>query len=115
MLLKEMFSPIGGPNHDNQDVDWNSDLKLYIDDHDSLLNKFIMPAIEKHKKYAGHPMAYKIYLKPLSGCVKEYCKRFDIQDVNEIFTEEKLIELAKTYASMQEKFISKGDYEQGRK
>ena len=110
MLLKEMFSPIGGPKSDEQDVDWNSDLKLYIDDHDHLLTKFIMPAIEKHKKYAGNPNAYKIYIRPLNICAREYCDKFNIKEFDKIFPKNKIEELARTYATLQEKFINKGDY-----
>ena len=105
-----MFSPLGGPKKDDSDIDWNSDLKLYIDDHDHLITRFIMPTVEKHKKYVGNPNAYKLYMKPLSACAKEYCNKFDIKEIDKVFPEEKISELAKTYATLQEKFISKGDY-----
>lgn len=110
MKLFELFSPIGGPTeNDLQEIDWIGDLKAYIDDNESLLSRRIMPAVEKHKKYLKHPNAYKIYIKAIKLCADQYCDQFDIEE--KVFTPEKIIELAKTYADQQEKFIGRGDYE----
>jgi hypothetical protein len=111
MLLKEMFSPVGGPSEEeNQDVDWIDDLKFYIDNEDKLLNNYFFPAVKKHEKYAGHPDAYKIYLKALKPCIEDYCTTFKIENPNEKFPEDKLVELARKMADEQSKFIEKGDY-----
>jgi len=110
MLLREMFSPMGGPKQDQEDIDWKDDLKFYIDNNNDLLNKFMMPAIQKHQKYKGHPSAYKIYIKPLQQCAEDYCRRFDVEEQGKVFDPETIIELAKSMAEQQENFISKGDY-----
>ena len=62
MLLREMFSPIGAPNEQAQDIDWLGDLKFFIDNNDSVLNKHFFPAVRKHKDHAGHPEVFKVYL-----------------------------------------------------
>jgi hypothetical protein len=112
MLLREMFSPLGGPKDEKEsEIDWAGDLKLYIDDHESLLTKYILPAIEKHKKYVGHPSVYKIYIKPLQKCVDQYCGEFGLDDKGKIFSPEQIIDLAKQYADQQNKFIERGDYQ----
>jgi hypothetical protein len=110
MLLKEMFSPIGGPQEDDQDVDWLEDLKFYIDNENRLLNNYFFPAVKKHEQHIGNPNVYKIYLRAIRPCLDDYCKTFGIKDSEEKFTEDALIELARTMASEQEKFIEEGDY-----
>jgi hypothetical protein len=110
MLLREMFSPIGGPREDElSEVDWIGDLKAFIDDNESLLTKRIMPAIGKHKQHLKNPNAYKIYIKAIKLCADDYCNQFDIKE--KVFTPEKIVELAKIYADQQEQFINHGDYE----
>lgn len=111
MLLNEMFSPIGAPKSNKTEIDWLDDLKFYIDNENSMLQKNLFPAIEKHKKYIDHPKAYKIYLDPIRRCCKNYCERFEIEDADEKFSEEKLIELAKHMAEEQKEFIKRGDYD----
>jgi len=110
MLLKEMFSPLGAPQEDDQDVDWLDDLKFYIDNEDHLLNNYFFPAVKKHEQHPGHPSAYKIYLRAIRPCLDDYCDTFNIEDSKEKFSEESLVELAKLMAAEQEKFIEKGDY-----
>jgi hypothetical protein len=110
MLLKEMFSPLGGPKVDQSDVDWMDDLKFFIDNNTDLLRDKIFPAIHQHQKHKGHPKAYQLYIKPLEQCKESYCKEFSIDDANEKFPKEKLIELAKKMAEEQEKIIERGDY-----
>lgn len=107
-----MFSPIGAPKADQSDVDWLDDLKFYIDNDNDMLQKNLFPAIEKHKNHVDNPDAYKIYLMPIKRCCDSYCERFEIEDVEEKFPKEKLIELAKHIADEQQKFIKRGDYKQ---
>ncbi len=110
MLLREMFSPIGAPKLDQQDVDWVGDLKFFIDNNDQLLNQYMFPAVKKHKQYQGNPNAYKIYIRPLESCLESYCDKYEIEEVNEKFPKERIIELAKNFAEQQEKFMERGDY-----
>lgn len=111
MLLNEMFSPIGAPKEDQSEIDWLDDLKFYIDNDNSMLQKNLFPAVEKHKKYIDHPDAFKIYLAPLKRCCESYCKKFQIEDADEKFPKDKLIELAKHMAEEQKTFIKRGDYD----
>jgi hypothetical protein len=53
---------------------------------------------------------FKVYIRPIERCLDAYCDKFDIQDREEKFSKEKLIDLAKRFASEQEKFLEKGDY-----
>ena len=62
-----MFSPIGAPKDDKEDIDWLGDLKFFIDNDSDVLSKQFFPAIRKHQEYKGHPDAYKLYIKPLEG------------------------------------------------
>ncbi len=112
MKLMEMFSPIGGPKSEQQDIDWVGDLKFYIDNNDDLLTKQLFPAVEKHKKYADHPEVHKVYMEPIYKCLESYCKKYKIEDVEEKFPKNSLIELARRIASEQKQFIKKGDYDQ---
>lgn len=111
MLLREMFSPIGAPKQDQEEVDWIDDLKFFIDNDDAMLSQYFFPAVKKHQGYKGHPEAYKIYIRPIESCLEHYCNKFEIEDREEKFPKEKLIELAKRCASEQEQHIEKGDYE----
>jgi hypothetical protein len=111
MLLKEMFSPIGGPKTDDQDIDWAGDLKFFIDSDDSLLQRVIFPAMQKHKKYVGHPKAYTLYLKPLEKCREVYTEKFNIENPGKVLPHDLLISMAKKMAVEQEKHIKTGDYE----
>lgn len=105
-----MFSPVGGPKEEENDIDWIDDLKFYIDNEDRLLNNYFFPAVKKHEEYVGHPSVYKIYLKALRPCIEDYCNTFEIKDPKEKFPEDQLIELAKKMAAEQEAYINKGDY-----
>lgn len=106
-----MFSPIGSPREDDQDIDWMGDLKFFMDNDDKLLNQYFFPAVKTHEKHLGNPNAYKIYIKTINHCLNDYCKKFEIEDRDEKFPQEKLIDLAKTIAKEQEGFIKRGDYE----
>ena len=106
-----MFSPIGAPRDDEQDIDWLGDLKFYIDNDDKMLNQYFFPAVKKHKEHAGNPNAYKIYIRPIEHCLGYYCKKFEIKNPEEKFPKDSLIELAKRMATEQEKFLQRGDYE----
>lgn len=110
MLLKEMFSPIGAPKTEEQEVDWLGDLKFFIDNDSDMLSNHFFPAIKKHEKYLNHPSAYKIYIRPLEMCAEEYCKKYQVENQHEKFPKESLIELAKHIANEQNQFIERGDY-----
>jgi len=110
MLLKEMFSPIGAPKDDQQDIDWLDDLKFFIDNDTGILDQHFFPAIKKHREHKGNPHVFKIYIRPIETAVGHYCDKFDIKDKEEKFPKEKLIDLAKRIADEQEKHIEKGDY-----
>jgi hypothetical protein len=109
MLLREMFSAIGAPKEE-QDINWLEDLKFFIDNDDRMLNQFFFPAVKKHKDHRRNPNAYKLYIRPLRKCKEAYCEKFEIEQPEEKFTKEKIIELAKYIASEQENFLTKGDY-----
>jgi hypothetical protein len=111
MLLREMFSTIGAPTSDQEDIDWVGDLKSFIDNDDTVLKNYFFPAVNRHKEYQGHPDAYKIYMRPLESCKESYCEKFEIESPEDKFPKEKLIELAKMIAAEQEKHMEKGDYE----
>jgi hypothetical protein len=42
--------------------------------------------------------------------MEAYCERYQVENPEEKFSKEKLIELAKRFASEQEKFLERGDY-----
>lgn len=110
MLLREMFSPIGAPKEQDEDIDWIGDLKFFIDNDSQVLSKQFFPAIKRHQQYKGHPDAYKLYLHPLESVCETYCKKFEVKNKEEVFPKEKLIELAKHFADEQERHIERGDY-----
>lgn len=110
MKLLEMFSPIGAPKEDDQEIDWIDDLKYYIDNDTDSLSKYFFPAIKKHSKYIGHPKAFTLYMKPIEHCLGLYCKKFKIDDTTSKFPKDSLIKLAKTIATEQEKHIKSGNY-----
>jgi len=111
MKLFELFSPIGAPKEDDQDIDWIGDLKFYLDNDEKMLSNYFFPAVKRHQEYQGNPNAYKIYIKPIEKCLDSYCQQYEIQDREVKFPKEKLIELAKEIAEEQERHISSGDYE----
>ena len=110
MKLLEMFSPIGAPKPEEQDVNWLEDLKYFIDNDDKMLTQFFFPAVKKHKQHQGNPNAFKLYVHPLMQCKEAYCEKFEIENPEEKFPKEKIIELAKYIATEQENFLNKGDY-----
>ena len=110
MLLREMFSPIGAPTEDQQDIDWLDDLHFFIDNNDKMLNQYFFPAVKKHKENFGNPNVFKVYIRPVEHCLDHYCEKYDIENREEKFPKDKLIDLAKRFADEQEKHIEKGDY-----
>lgn len=110
MLLKEMFSPIGAPKDDQQDIDWLDDLKFFIDNNNDMLNKYFFPAVKRHKEHKDNPNVFKVYIRPIETCLGHYCDKFEIDNRDEKFPKDKLIDLAKRFAKEQEQFIKKGDY-----
>lgn len=111
MLLKEMFSAIGAPKEDNDDIDWLSDLKYFIDNDSDILSRHFFPAIKRHQDHKGNPNVFKVYIRPLESCKEAYCEKYQIEDPEKKFPKEKIIELAKRCAEEQEKIIERGDYE----
>jgi hypothetical protein len=111
MLLSEMFSPIGAPKDNEQDIDWMGDLKFFIDNDEKMLGNYFFPAVKKHKEHKGNPNAYKLYMHPLESCLNHYKEKFQIEEAEEKFPKDKLIELAKKIAEEQERFMENGDYE----
>jgi hypothetical protein len=111
MLLREMFSAIGAPKNIEQEVDWLDDLKFFIDNNSTLLDRYFFPAIKKHKEYKDNPNVFKVYIRPIQSCLNHYCDRFDIEDKEEKFPKDKIIDLAKRFAEQQNQFIEKGDYD----
>lgn len=111
MLLREMFSPVGGPKEDQSDIDWLGDLKFFIDNDNRMLEDYFFPAVKKHQKYLKHPSAYKIYIKPLKRCLTHYKEKYQVEDVDDKFPDEAIIELAQRICKEQENYIEKGDYE----
>ena len=111
MLLNEVLDTNDVTVDNEQDVDWIGDLKFYIDQSNNLLEKFIFPVVEKHKKYVGNPDVYKLYIKPLTWCMFDYVRTYDITDKNQKFSMEDIVELAKYMAYQQEEFIKNGDYD----
>lgn len=111
MLLKEMFSPIGAPKDGEEDIDWLDDLKFFIDNDTGILDKHFFPAIKRHQEHKGNPHVFKVYIRPIEQSVSSYCDKFKIDNREERFPKEKLIDLAKRIAAEQEEHIKKGDYE----
>jgi hypothetical protein len=110
MLLKEMFSPIGAPKDNEQQVDWLDDLKFFIDNSDRILEQHFFPAIKRHEQHIGNPSVFKVYIRPIQIALENYCDKYDIGNKEEKFTKEKLIDLAKKIAAEQEIHIKEGDY-----
>ena len=111
MKLMEMFEPEKGfAYNDLSDVDWADDLKFFIDNDNKLLEKHIFPAVSKHERHAGHPNAYRFYVKPVIECIKVYVRRFEIDEPKKIFTREMVETLARKIAEEQAKHIEGGDY-----
>jgi hypothetical protein len=110
MRLNEMFSPLGGPVDDQSDVDWLDDLKFFIDNDDKMLETYIFPALRKHEKNTDYADPYKFYVRPIMQCMKIYCEQYQIEDPEEKFPPNKIIDLAKMMADIQSKFIEDGDY-----
>ena len=111
MLLREMWSAIGAPKDDKQDIDWLDDLKFFIDNDDTMLNQYFFPAVKRHKEHQGNPQVVKVYRRPIETCLNHYCEKYDIDSREKKFPKEKLIDLAKRIADEQEKYLEKGDYD----
>jgi len=111
MLLSELFSPVGGPKEQGQDINWVGDFKTYLDNDNEVLSNQLFPVIKKHQKYPGHPDAYKLYVKPLIACRTMYQDKFKVDDCESKITKQDLIAIAKQMATEQDQFIQRGDYE----
>lgn len=112
MLLREMFqNPSTDFQRQEEEIDWFDDLKHYMDNNNDILNNYFFPAVKKHQQHISHPDAYKLYLKPISRCLEAYCEEFQIEDKEEKFPSNKLVELAKKIAEEQKLHIEEGDYD----
>jgi hypothetical protein len=47
----------------------------------------------------------------LNHSLNSYCEKFEIEESDQKFPKEKIIELAKHIANQQEKFMERGDYD----
>jgi hypothetical protein len=114
MLLREMFQN-QNTNFQGQEeeIDWFDDLKYYMDNNNNILNNYFFPAVKKHRQNKDHPDAFKLYLTPISKCLEAYCEEFRIEDKENKFPNDKLIDLAKKIAEEQKAHIDKGDYDKG--
>lgn len=106
-----MFSAIGAPKEQDEEIDWLDDLKFFIDNDETMLNQYFFPAVKRHQEHKGNPQVFKVYIRPLENCLNHYCEKFDIQEKEKKFPKEKLIDLAKRIADEQEQYIKRGDYE----
>jgi hypothetical protein len=113
MKLFELFSQNFSDQRDpEEDIDWVSDLKFYIDNDDNLLTNYIFPAVAQQKKINDKDAAYKVYIKPLRQCAMSYCDKFETEKPHkELFPTKSIVKLAKSFAETQNSFIEKGDYE----
>jgi hypothetical protein len=109
MKIFEVFSAIGAPREEENDVNWKDDLKFFIDNDNDVLSNVMFPAIKKHQHVGDHPDAYKIYIKPLQKCSAMYMSTFDVPE--DKITKGDLIELARRIAEEQNVYIKNGDYE----
>jgi len=64
MLLREMFSPIGAPKDDQQEIDYLDDLKFFIDNDSKMLDQYFFPAVKRHREHRGNPQVFKVYIRP---------------------------------------------------
>jgi hypothetical protein len=111
MRLNEMFSPIGAPKDDDNEIDWLGDLKFFMDNDNHMLSQYLFPVVKKHSQHLNNPNAYRLYLKPINTALNTYCEQFKIENKKDKFPEEALEELAKRMCEEQKKFIENGDYE----
>ena len=112
MLLREMFSPLGGPKSDEAEIDWADDLKFYIDNNDELLTRFIFPAVAKQQSNPHDDRSYKLYINPVRSCAESYCKKYGIEDKGSTFPPETIIRIAKRISEEQKNHIDNGAYGQ---
>jgi hypothetical protein len=111
-IINEDFSPISGQHQPETDVDWNSDLKFYIDNNHDILSNHFFPAVRKHKGYIGNPNIYKIYLRSIMKVLAQYINEFELSNHEELFPKENLKELAKEIAAEYEERIVSGEFDQ---
>ena len=109
MLLVEFFNP-SSKKELNDEVDWNADLKFFIDNTDDCFTRFLYPAIEKHAVHLTHPRIYQVYIKPIKKCIQLYAKEFKISELGKKFPYSSIVELAQQIAKEQETYINRGDY-----
>lgn len=108
----ELFSPNDKEiKKYDPEIDYIDDLKFWINNNDELVSKLLMPAIKKQKE-RNEENSEQLYIEPLKKCCDMYCKEFDLLDSkDEIFSNDKLLELARKISKEQSHFIKKGDYD----
>lgn len=111
MLLREMFSPMGGEKEAEQQVDWIGDLKFFIDNEDRLLKTEMFPAVKRQMQNVNDPNAYQIYITPIKKCLRAYRAKFNLDNLKTKFPKEDIINLAKQIAEEQKHHITNGDYD----
>ncbi len=113
----ELFSPPGDMKEKDKrldpEINYLDDLKVFIDNEDSVLSKFFFPAIQKQKAQKDSENSFKLYIKPIEQTIPVYCKKFKLEDIQDkLFKENDIIEIAKRFAEEQKRHISKKDYDE---
>ncbi len=111
MKLMELFSPLANNLDGQDDIDWLGDLKFFIDNDNRMLEQHIFPAIKVHNENKDNPNVYQAYIRPVERCLREYITKFDVAEPEKKFPKGTIVELAKHLATVQDKFIKNGDYE----
>lgn len=106
-----MFSPLGNPSDEEQDINWIEDLKFYMDNEERILQRYVYRSIKKHIANLGSDKAYKLYVPTIVSCIKDYCNKFEITDAETKFSKDDILGLAKQMAADQEVHIKNGDYD----
>lgn len=107
-----MFSAIGAPKEDDENIDWTGDLKFFMDNDNTMLSNYLFPAVKKHIEHRGNPNVYKLYVPVLQRVKERYCEQFQVEDIDEKISQDQITELAKAIAEEQEQFIENGDYDE---
>jgi hemerythrin-like domain-containing protein len=95
------------------EINYLDDLKVFIDNEDSVLSKFFFPAIHKHKDHGDQEDSFKLYLHPVKQTIPVYCKKYNLEDIqDQVFSKEDIIKVAKKFAEEQQRHIKKKDYDE---
>ena len=95
------------------EINYLDDLKVFIDNEDSVLSKFFFPAIHKHRDSDDNENAFKLYLNPVKQTIPVYCKKYKLEDIqDQLFNNEDIVKIAKRFAEEQQRHIKKKDYDE---